>query len=121
MLFIQGAISFALAALLAPTHVEASHGRTHFRRDIHHAEARGAGAASAHNPYHAHRDIVKRAVTADPTGIEGKTFDFIIVGGGVAGLVIASRLSEMKNQSVLVIEAGGDGSEVAMNQNIPGA
>jgi choline dehydrogenase-like flavoprotein len=63
---------------------------------------------------------MKRATTADPSGIDGKTYDYIVVGGGVAGLVIGSRLSEMKNQSVLIIEAGGDGSEVAINQQIPG-
>ncbi|OQE31320.1 hypothetical protein PENSTE_c001G08287 [Penicillium steckii] len=35
------------------------------------------------------------------------TFDYIIVGGGTSGLVVANRLSELKNTSILVIEAGG--------------
>jgi choline dehydrogenase-like flavoprotein len=33
-------------------------------------------------------------------------YDYIIIGGGTSGLVVADRLSENKNVSVLVIEAG---------------
>jgi choline dehydrogenase len=35
-----------------------------------------------------------------------KAFDFIVVGGGTAGCVVAGRLAENPNVSVLVIEAG---------------
>jgi len=44
-----------------------------------------------------------------------KTFDYIVVGGGSGGCVVAGRLSEDPSNSVCVLEAGGDGSSAVVN------
>ncbi|MCJ1431532.1 hypothetical protein MMC27_000885 [Xylographa pallens] len=49
----------------------------------------------------------RRSLLGSSFGVPGnQTFDYVIVGGGVAGLTLANRLSENPLFSVAVIEAG---------------
>ncbi|KAJ7181580.1 hypothetical protein C8R43DRAFT_273227 [Mycena crocata] len=74
--------------------------------------AASAAAASSSHPH--------RRSTTNPSDLSGKTFDFIIVGGGTAGLALAGRLAEWSNITVAVIEAGSDGTEFADQIAVPG-
>ena len=57
-------------------------------------------------------DVSRRAsvsgVTTDPSTADGQTFDYIVVGGGLAGMTVAGRLSEDLSKTVLVVETGDD-------------
>ncbi|KAK5806967.1 hypothetical protein VI817_001225 [Penicillium citrinum] len=47
------------------------------------------------------------ATTNDLPGIDVNSYDYIVVGGGTAGCVIASRLAQyLPNKRTLVIEGG---------------
>ena len=57
-----------------------------------------------------------------PSKESAKAFDYIVIGGGTAGLAIAKRLAEDPNVSVVVVEAGRYHQIVApFVHSIPGA
>jgi choline dehydrogenase len=72
------------------------------------------------NPSHPQLQLLKRSITSDAASLSSSSFDFVIAGGGLAGLALAARLSEWSNVTVLVVEAGGDGTDVQDQIDIPG-
>ena len=53
--------------------------------------------------------IQARSLLGSSFGVPGNnaTFAYVIVGGGTAGLTLATRLAEQQNGRVAVVEAGG--------------
>ncbi|KAH8918550.1 GMC oxidoreductase [Atractiella rhizophila] len=60
-----------------------------------------------------------RLIDGDASSL-ASSYDYVICGGGLAGLVLGSRLSEDADRSVLVIEAGGNGDDVRERIDHPG-
>jgi choline dehydrogenase len=67
------------------------------------------GAAIPEGPTsQSHRNEHARRMLGSSFGIpKNQTFDYLVIGGGTAGLTIATRLAEQGAGTVAVIEAGG--------------
>lgn len=65
--------------------------------------------------------IIRSTDQSDPHQNLGRTFDYVIVGGGPGGLVTANRLTEDPNVHVAVIEAGSWPEDLTGNlTEVPG-
>ncbi|KAJ5988542.1 hypothetical protein N7481_003752 [Penicillium waksmanii] len=51
------------------------------------------------------------ALALSPRTEIADSYDFVVIGGGQAGLVLGGRLAEDTNHTVLVLESGGNGDE----------
>lgn len=51
---------------------------------------------------------IKRVLAESGSPVAGKSYDYILVGGGTAACVLANRLTADGSKRVLVLEAGAD-------------
>jgi GMC oxidoreductase len=64
-----------------------------------HSNAAGTGAGAG--------KLRPAALASSASAFAAQEFDYVVIGGGTAGLVVAARLSEDERVRVGVLEAGG--------------
>lgn len=68
---------------------------------------------------HHDRVVAQRSLVSDPSAFASKSYDYVVVGAGTAGLAVAARLSQNGKYSVGVLESGPSGFGDPIN-DIPG-
>ncbi|KAF9035616.1 mala s 12 allergen [Panaeolus papilionaceus] len=82
-----------------------------------HCTSQSHQESTYHSPRDFTRFLSRRAYIAP--GQQRDTYDYVVAGGGLAGLVLASKLAEDGTRSVLVVEAGPSGDEFPSRINTP--